>query len=169
MPADGIHLRPLTDGDVAAIHGWPPYPPELARLDYALRPHGWLATFPASTRHVRLAIVDGDRLAGFSLLVDIEAGAAEFYIALHPDWLHRGLGRRATELTLAHGFDRLGLTRIHLKVRSWYTRAQTLYASLGFRPIGECVACVQGEPTQFIKMEKRKNASAPAEPSNHPR
>jgi diamine N-acetyltransferase len=151
-----VTLKPLTGEDVNVIRYWPPYPRELVDLDYALREDGWLDEFPESPTTRRFAAWDGTQLVGFSILTDIVDGNAEFYIALHPGWIGRGIGREVTNQTLAIGFEQLDLRRIYLKVRDWHQRAIALYESVGLRKFGMCVADVQGQPVHFVTMEIRK-------------
>jgi RimJ/RimL family protein N-acetyltransferase len=151
-----ITLKPLTREDVNVIRYWPPYPRELVDLDYASREGGWLDEFPESPTTRRFVAWNGSHLVGFSILTDIANGNAEFYIALHPGWIGRGIGREVTNQTLAIGFEQLDLRRIYLKVRDWHERAIALYESVGFRKFGTCVADVHGQPVHFVTMEIRK-------------
>jgi RimJ/RimL family protein N-acetyltransferase len=158
MTTSAIELTPLASADVAAIHGWPPYPARVEALDYALRPGGWLDMFPASTTNRRFAIRSGGALVGFTLLVDIDGEEAEFYIAIHPAQLGRGLGRAATQQTAAFGFRELGLARIHLKVRVWHEGAARLYREVGFVLAGAKTLDVLGQPTAFLWMTLSRDA-----------
>jgi RimJ/RimL family protein N-acetyltransferase len=152
-----LQLRPLAAADAATIAGWPPYRGDAAPLDYALRRGGWLDTFPAGAKTVHLGVCSrrrsAARLVAFSLLTDITREAAEFYIAVHPDELGRGIGRRATELVLDHARRDLGLSRVYLKVRTWHERAIQLYESVGFTRTGETEVDIQGNPVHFLIME----------------
>ena len=86
-------------------------------------------------------------------MADIVEGDAEFYLALHPDYLGQGLGKLITKQTLLLGFNSLGLSRIHLKVREWHERAIAVYEQVGFKRTGTCVAPIQGQPVHFVTME----------------
>lgn len=154
MKSSTVVLKPLTAADAAAIENWPPYPESVKSLDYALRrPDGWLYQFPDGRDTRRYTAWDGSELVGFSLLTHITNREAEFYVAVHPQLLHRGIGRAITEQTVAAGFGQLGLRRIYLKVRDWHTGAAALYASVGFVKKGEVVEPIQGQPTKFVTME----------------
>ena len=151
--APSITLRKLTDGDALAIHAWPAYPEAVTKLDYALRKGGWLDQFPQPEGHERFAAWAGDELAGFSLLTKSNDSEAEFYIAVHPYKLGGGIGRELTLQTLAVGFKKLKLRRIHLKVRDWHTGAIALYRSVGFEEYGKGEEPIQGTNVLFVKME----------------
>jgi RimJ/RimL family protein N-acetyltransferase len=157
MTGEAFDLRPLTAADGAAIERWPPYRDDAAPLDYALRRGGWLESFPAGARTVHLGVWTqgggAHRLVAFSLLTDITREAAEFYIAVHPDELGRGVGRRTTELVLDYAVRSLGLARVYLKVRTWHERAIRLYESVGFVRTGETEVDIQGSPVRFLVME----------------
>jgi RimJ/RimL family protein N-acetyltransferase len=153
MEATPLTLRPLTSDDVAVIRQWPPYPPEFSLLDFALRAGGWLDQFPESARAHRYGAWSGTLLVGFSLLAHIMEADAEFYLALHPDHLGKGLGELITRQTLLVGFNSLGLSRIHLKVRDWHERAIAVYERAGFKRSGTCIAPIQGQPVHFVTME----------------
>lgn len=153
-----ITLHPLTEAEAAAIRQWPPYPSWVEDLDFALRSKGWLDQFPDSPVNRRFGASDGEMLVGFSLLVGIDDGNAEFYIALHPQRLGAGIGRIVTLQTVAAGFNDLGLRRIHLKVRDWHHLAIHLYESVGFRRCGLSTEEVNGKSVKFILMEIFKSS-----------
>jgi RimJ/RimL family protein N-acetyltransferase len=161
MEAASPILQTLTSDDVAVIRRWPPYPPEFSLLDFALRSGGWLDQFPESARAHRYGAWSGNLLVGFSLLADIVDADAEFYLALHPDYLGQGLGKLITKQTLLLGFNSLGLSRIHLKVRNWHERAIAVYEQVGFKRTGTCVAPIQGQPVHFVTMEIFPDAIRP--------
>jgi RimJ/RimL family protein N-acetyltransferase len=153
---DAIVLEPLNGEDAHVIRFWPPYPARATALDYALRPGGWLDSFPASDTSHRWAAWHDGKLVGFSILTGNSKTEAEFYIALHPERLGEGFGRRITEQTVDLGFKTLGLKRIYLKVRDWYTEAIRLYESVGFKKYGTHVENIQGQPVDFIMMERMR-------------
>lgn len=151
-----ITLEPLTDADVDAINKWPPYQKPIDVLDYALRRGGWLDQYPESPTNVRYGIWQNGKLIGFSLLVDIKDGEAEFYIALHASKTHKGIGREATMQTIERGFRDLGLKNIHLKVRDWYKGARKMYADVGFEECERFEETVKDMPVKFVRMEFRR-------------
>ena len=152
-----VTIKRLAAADAVAIEDWPPYPKAFASLDYALRhPDGWLHQFPESAENRRYAAWRGSELVGFSLLAHTKDGEAEFYVAVHPELLHKGIGRAITEQTVAAGFEQLGLSRIYLKVRDWHTGAARLYESVGFQKYGEAEELIQGKPTKFVMMQIRR-------------
>lgn len=147
-----IKLRRLAAVDIATIQNWPPYPPEFAELDYALRDKGWLAEHqghPDSLLYI--AEQDGERIA-FTILSRTGAAEAEFLIALRADKIGQGLGSVITAMTLAKGFSELQLSCIHLIVRKNNPRAIHLYKRLGFAEHGECIKTVNGMPVHFLTM-----------------
>lgn len=153
-----ITLLPMSDGDVAVIRRWPPYPPAFAELDYALREDGWLTEFHGKPRsRCDVALLGGD-LIGFTMLLKTGEDEAEYRIALRADQLGRGHGMAITRTVLERAFAEMGLSRIHLVVRRTNSRARRLYEKLGFCAIGECVMDVQGQPVASTAMEIRPQA-----------
>lgn len=148
-----ITLHPLLPPDTTEIRGWPPYEGEFKPLDYALREGGWLDAMPESPSTRQFAVRSEGRLIGFSILTDIREGAAEIYLAVHPSHLGQGLGRQIMQSVLRIAFEELKLLSVHLKVRSWHTRAIALYERLGFVTTGEKRETVQGEMVTFRMMQ----------------
>lgn len=148
-----ITLRPLREDDIPVIRSWPPYPPEFAMLDYALRSGGWIDEYGGRTGTEILVAEDEGGMIGFSVLERKDESSAEFRIALHPRRLGHGLGKAVALRVLAHGFHDAGYQKIVLIVRKNNPRAQRLYESLHFVPRGECTELVHGENVQFLKME----------------
>lgn len=76
------------------------------------------------------------RLIGFTTFssLDGDNGSVLFHITIgeRDSWGH-GLGTEATELMLAHAFERLGLHRVGLSVFSYNLRAIRAYEKAGFR------------------------------------
>ena len=65
--------------------------------------------------------------------VDVVNRTAEFGIVIgEKDFWSKGIGTRATKLTLKHGFDNLNLNRIYLEVFETNPRAMKAYESAGF-------------------------------------
>jgi len=147
-----ITLRELSDRDVAVIKAWPPYPQDCTDLDYALRDDGWLDEYRAQPGSEILVATDGGTIVGFSVLEREPGRKAEFRIAVHPEQLGQGLGRRIALLTLARGFSDPAIGTIRLIVRKNNPRAERLYQSLGFRRTGECMRDVHGKPVAFYCM-----------------
>ncbi|HEY6871395.1 MAG TPA: isochorismatase family protein [Geobacteraceae bacterium] len=146
-------LRELREGDVAQIRGWPPYPGDMAQMDYALREKGWLEEFRSTPDTFLYAVEDGGELIGFTILLKTGAAEAEFRIALRPDKTGLGIGERATFQTLRIGFEEHRLTRIHLIVRKNNRRGIGLYRRAGFVDRGECRREIQGVAVDFRLME----------------
>ncbi len=150
-------LQDIQPADFSVIRNWPPYPPEFAELNYALRDDGWLDKFrqkPATAIYV--ARQHGEIVA-FSLLSKTAESSAEFRIALRADKLGRGLGKTVAALTLARGFSDPGLNCIHLIVRKNNIRAQHLYRQLGFRETGRALMEINGSLIDFIEMKISKS------------
>ena len=147
-----LALRPFRAADREEIRSWPPYPPAFAELDYALRDGGWIDEYGSRPGTDVFIAADGDAIVGFSLLEREPGEAAEFRIAVHPEQLGQGLGRRIALLTLARGFSDPAIGTIRLIVRKNNPRAERLYQSLGFRRTGECMRDVHGKPVAFYCM-----------------
>lgn len=109
--------------------------------------------FPESPTTIRLGGWTNGNLVGFSLLTDITASSAEFYIALHPAKTGRGIGRQLTEETIKFAFTKLKLRKVYLKVRKWHSRGIELYKQVGFVVTGEKEEDIQGSPVGFYVME----------------
>ena len=86
-----------------------PVPEEFSDLDYSLRNGGWLDEYPYKDRAELLTATDNEIIVGFSVLAREPGNRAEFRIALHPEKLGQGLGRKIALLTLAHGFSDPGI------------------------------------------------------------
>jgi RimJ/RimL family protein N-acetyltransferase len=81
------------------------------------------------------------KLIGASALMDFEGSAHRFayfriVIGEKPFW-GRGYGREATVLSVAEGFERLGLDEVKLEVFSTNERAIRAYRHVGFQQTGE--------------------------------
>lgn len=61
---------------------------------------------------------------------------AEMVMAINVPYQGQGYGREAVQMILRHGFNRLELHRIEIKVYSFNERAYHLYQSCGFREEG---------------------------------
>jgi diamine N-acetyltransferase len=151
-----IELRPITAEDVAEVKKWPPYTDGFEVMDYALRDNGWLDEYrERPLTWIFMASLDGQAV-GFSLLSTTADGEAEFRIAVHPQWIGRGLGMEIAIATIRKGFLQLNLTRIHLIVRKENPVALKLYESLGFTKSGESTLMIQGKSVEFITMDIAK-------------
>ena len=147
-----IGLRLLRDTDLAKIAAWPEYSEEFIELDYALREGGWAHEALGNPVNTVYGVEQAGELIAFTLLRSTECNSAEFRIALRADFIGRELGSAITSLTLARGFDELGLSMIHLIVRKNNLRAIRLYQRLGFIVQGECYKEVNHKVAHFIKM-----------------
>ena len=156
-----IQLRNLVPDDMAAIRGWPPYPPEFEDLDYALRSNGWLTEYWNKPDTWCFAAMQSSKLIAFTILSKTGDAEAEFRIALRADRTGQGLGGAITTMTLAKGFAAIGLTRIHLIVRKNNPRAIRLYTRLGFVERGECFKSINGKQAHFLIMELLKESYSP--------
>ncbi|MFA7403426.1 MAG: isochorismatase family protein [Pelobacteraceae bacterium] len=148
-----ITLRKLTDSDRTEINRWPAYPGDMEQMDYALRKQGWLDEMSSETDVVLYAATDGGELVGFSLLARTGATEAEFRIAVRADKTGQRLGESITMLTLLRGFEELGLSRIHLIVRTNNIRGIRLYRRIGFTECGGCRKEIRGTSVDFLTME----------------
>lgn len=140
----GLRLRPLHPDDLTAVLRW------AADAEFC-RANGWrvglsegdltrwLAPILAGQEphFLRLGVELAGQLIGFVDLADLNPHSAEFGIALGERRLWgRGLGERAGQLMLAHGFGTLGLRLIRASVHVTNARSLGLMARLGFRDAG---------------------------------
>ena len=103
--------------------------------------HEWLAT--RSGEHDRadwaiIRVTDG-AYVGEVVLNDLDPHneSMSFRIALgNPTVFGRGYGSEATKAVVDYGLDVVGLHRITLEVVDFNTRAQRVYAKVGFHPEG---------------------------------
>lgn len=137
-----ISIRPPVEGDVAdrlalgfsceinAMYGVPRDPAPAMKPEQAQRWFDTLSKHPCGW----IIAADG-RLIGEARLdnVNQQDKRARFAIGLFKDEdLGKGMGRRATELILKHGFEILNLHRIDLRVLAFNTRAIRSYLACGF-------------------------------------
>ena len=148
-----IELRELRDEDRQVIHNWPACPPDCLELDYAVRKDGWIDHHASHGNDRIYSALEGGEVIGFSIVHVADDGDAEFLVAIRGDALGRGLGRELTLATLQRCFVELGLAKVKLVVRKSNHRAQRLYCKVGFTYTGDCVLTINGEDTEFYKME----------------
>ncbi len=148
-----LSLRPLQESDVKKIRRWPPYPGDMAQMDYALRKDGWLDEYPSRPDAFLYAAEEEKDLVGFVILASTGDGEAEFRIALRADRTGLGLGAEITFRTMEIGFGEHGFSRIHLIVRKNNGRGIGLYRRMGFTDRGECQRDIRGVPVEFRRME----------------
>lgn len=157
-------LREMASQDAAIIRSWPTYPDEFKDLDYALREPGWISEYlgkKGTKVYVALNndVLDSGVLIGFTILsvddTEGKSGSAEFRIALNPNMLGRGTGKRLAKMTIEKGFKEFGpcLQKIYLIVRKNNPRAKKLYEHCGFHETGECRKMVNGINVDFFEME----------------
>lgn len=153
-------LRELTEQDAAVIQSWPAYPEVFKDLDYALREAGWISEYLGKKGTTIYVAEESGVLIGFTILsrddADGKSSSAEFRIALHPDILGQGAGKRLARMALRKGFEELGIQRIYLIVRQSNPRARKLYLHCGFRDTVECRKEVNGIVVDFQEMELEK-------------
>jgi GNAT superfamily N-acetyltransferase len=98
-------LREINELDIAIIKNWPAYPEEFKDLDYALRDSGWIDEY-LGRDSAKIYIAEERGVAiGFTILSKDSAAScqAEFRIALNPDYLGQGFGKKLTRMTLEKG------------------------------------------------------------------
>jgi len=158
-----VHLRPITEEDIARIKNWPAYVDGFAPLDYALRENGWLDEYRDKPNTWIYIAEESLQAAGFCLLSLTAAGDAEFRIAIHPHKTGMGLGRKVAMATLEKGFGELNMDMIHLFVRKNNLPAIRLYRSIGFKKSGESTHAIRGKQIECDDMaltkEEFKNLS----------
>ena len=135
VPVPNQSLKAL----ILNVDGWKDddgkgYTGEFENIDYALRVGtGWLSQFAFENGTIVLAAYHAGTLVGFSLLKGHSQNDKELYVAIHPRHLKRKFGRNLTRETMAHGFGKVGLERIHLKVRLSPEYRIQMYRDLGFK------------------------------------
>ncbi len=149
-----MKLSEISEQDIAVIKSWRAYPEEFKDLDYALRDTGWIDQF-ISKEETKIYIGKEDGLiVGFTILSKEKAAdcLAEFRIALNPDALGRGCGKKLAQMTIEEGFQESGLNEIYLIVRKNNRRARTLYEQIGFQYSGDCCKKICGKMVDLFKM-----------------
>ncbi|MBU6122878.1 GNAT family N-acetyltransferase [Hymenobacter siberiensis] len=166
-----IHLRELTRDDLPKLNEWRNDPEIIQFLGANFHFIGpavdaqWFDAYLVNrSTAVRLAIVVSELnlFVGLINLTAIHAinRSAEFSIMLgNKDFWSKGVGQKATNLMLRHGFNDLNLHRIHLTVLSANIRAIKLYKNLGFREEGTQIDAIfkEGAFCNLINMALLKN------------
>lgn len=113
---------------VADAHGASPEPDDELR--------GWYLGRESQVDRLDLAVIDRetDRCVGETVLNEFDAGSAScnFRTLIGPVGRDRGLGTDAVRLTVAYGFETVGLHRISLEVYDFNPRAHRVYEKAGF-------------------------------------
>lgn len=159
-----VALRRPEPTDIDAVVRW--YrDPEIARLTrYQTRP----MTQAEIERFFQVRLLAHDalaysivelpnwRLIGFTTFssLDGDNGSVMFHITIgeHDAW-GRGLGTEATELMVAHAFERLGLHRVGLTVFSYNLRAINAYQKAGFAIEGRLRDAIQRDGMYFDEVQ----------------
>lgn len=85
-----------------------------------------------------ICITDGAKYIGNVSLTDIAGGKAQLHLVIgDKEYWGRGIGRDASWLMVMHGFEKLALHEIYLRVMATHHRAIAIYTSLGFSVTGE--------------------------------
>ncbi|MEV7995103.1 GNAT family protein [Streptomyces sp. NPDC086077] len=135
-------LRPFTAADADAI--WEILSdPEVIRFTFdattevtleSVRP--WYGSRSAQPDRLDLAVTDRDtgEVVGEVVLNewDPHTRSCNFRTLIGPRGRGRGLGTEATRLVVGHGFERLGLHRVHLEAYGDNERALRVYRKVGF-------------------------------------
>jgi diamine N-acetyltransferase len=152
-----IVLAPIEHEDIATIREWEPYPAKFAELDYALREGGWLDEFLPNPNAKIFSAKHQNELIGFSLLCDDTEGT-EFRIALKPDKIGKGFGKKIAVATIREAFERMGKNSLYLIVRLSNIVAKELYEKLGFIAKNEITKEIQEKTVRFLRMEIDKGS-----------
>lgn len=149
-----MKLREMNEQDMSVIKSWRPYPEEFKDLDYALREMGWIDQFSSKEETKIYTGEENGIIVGFTILSkdNCPDGQAEFRIALNPDMLGQGTGRKLAQMAIEEGFQELGLHEIYLIVRKNNRRARMLYEHIGFQYFGECSNEICGTMVDLFKM-----------------
>ena len=128
-------LRWYSDGEVARLTRYAPNPLSAEEIQHFFYGRIMGPDFLAMAIHV----AETDRLIGtcaFSQL-DGDYGSTLYHITIgERDAWGKGYGTEATELMLAHAFNRLSLHRVALTVFEFNERAIRSYEKCGFKPEG---------------------------------
>jgi RimJ/RimL family protein N-acetyltransferase len=95
-------------------------------------------------------------LIGFTTFssLDGDNGSVMFHITIgERDAWGRGLGTEATELMVAHAFERLGLHRVGLTVFSYNLRAINAYEKAGFTIEGRLRDAIMREGLYYDEVQ----------------
>jgi RimJ/RimL family protein N-acetyltransferase len=128
----------LQDPEVGRLTGSDHGPADPRPWDEAAeeRMRGWYSTRHEQPDRLDLAVVDraAGACVGEAVLNewDSDNHSCNFRIALAEAGRDRGLGTEATRLIVGHGFERLGLHRISLRVFAFNPRARRAYERAGF-------------------------------------
>ena len=144
-----ITLLTLTLEDVKIIKAWPPYPPEISKLDFAIRDGGWLDTKKDADF---LSVYTNKILIGFIGLYEINENNGEFLIAMHTDYIGKGYGSSAMKMAIQHYFNKYRLAKIKLRVRKTNHVARHVYKKIGFKDCDESIRNIQGKLVEFWDM-----------------
>jgi RimJ/RimL family protein N-acetyltransferase len=164
LVGQAVALRRPQPDDLSAVVRW--YrDPELARLTrYQTR----LMTHAEIERFFQVRMLSPDalaysivelpqwRLIGFTTFssLDPDNGSVLFHITIgERDAWGRGLGTEATELMLAHAFERLALHRVGLTVFSYNVRAIRAYEKAGFRVEGRLRDAIQRDGRYYDEVQ----------------
>jgi RimJ/RimL family protein N-acetyltransferase len=137
-------LRPATDDDIETLVKWD-CDPELAWLmGYERRSpeesRARMSRLMGDRNSVVMCIVGpGEQVVGDIVLTEIawRSGQAELTVRIgdRGNW-GKGLGQQAVRQMLDHAFNRLGLSRVYLRVCADNLRAIKCYLKCGFRREG---------------------------------
>lgn len=130
-----------------------------------------LATAPGQVV-LGIAAVDDGRLLGLCGLHRTSAARHEaelgIFVGDPADW-GKGFGTEATALLVAHGFERLGLDRISLRVLAGHDRAIRAYERAGFRRDACASAPAGGDaPAELASMSLTRAGWLAARPRRGP-
>lgn len=164
-------LREISREDMPIINSWRNNPEIIENLGSPFRyvskevDDAWFSSYLSSrTSSVRLAIVEAEqeKIIGAVYLTGIDwvCRSAEFSIWIGASESQgKGAGKFATQKTLGHAFNNMGLHRIHLTVLSENLRARNLYKSIGFSEEGNLrqAAFKNGEFKDMIAMSILSN------------
>jgi RimJ/RimL family protein N-acetyltransferase len=134
-------LEPLRDEDSDALFAWI-NDEELVRFSAVFRPvtraehDAWFADVRTRDDVAIFALREEGALVGSGQLI-VDGDEAELRIRIGVAAARgRGLGTRAVQALVAHGFEELGLRRIWLQVFAVNTRAIHVYEKAGFTRCG---------------------------------
>lgn len=137
-----IKLREIEYDDIRIINRWRNDPEVIKTLGANYRyinletEKRWYENYlEHRDRNIRLMIVAENEPVGMVNLLNIDHlnRHAEFSIQIgNTKFQSKGIGTRATQMILSHGFENLNLHRIYLTVLKTNERAIALYKKIGF-------------------------------------
>lgn len=136
-----MQLRPMTTSDLPRVLAWRNHPDirfcmHAQQVISAQEHAAWFARNEHDSQRCLLIAEEQSQPLGFLQFTICAKGVAEWGFYLAPCSMP-GSGSRLCRAGIAHGFEKLGLTRINASVLTHNTRSLRLHHRLGFTPVTE--------------------------------